>query len=140
MIKAVATVSSIFMFFPSNTMRLAKVKDMIMNLFIRNPTKPTRAIHSTLRGFPKVETQVSAAENSKDCVEITEARQAEKSPSFIKGLLDDEIPLDYPVQWKGKSYKSIKVKTWSRIMMFVFLTPVIGTFLLLIIMEIAGLK
>ncbi len=111
-----------------------------MNLFKRNPTKPTRAIHSTLRGFPKVGTQVSSAENSTDCVKITEARQAEKSPSFIKGLLDDEIPLDYPVKWKGKSYKSIKVKTWARLMMFVFLTPLIGTFLLLIIMEVAGLR
>jgi len=111
-----------------------------MNLFKRNPTKPTRAIRSTLRGFPKVGMQVSAAENSTDCVEITEARQAEKSPSFIKGLLDGEIPLVYPIKWKGESYKSIKVKTWLRLIMFVFLTPVIGTFLLLIIMEVAGLK
>ena len=111
-----------------------------MNFFKRNPTKPTRAIHSTLRGFPKVGTQVSSAENSTDCVEITEARQAEKSPSFIKDLLDSKIPLNYPVQWKSKSYNSIKVKTWLRLMMFVFFTPMIGTFLLLIIMEVAGFK
>lgn len=111
-----------------------------MNLFKRNPTKPTRAIHSTLRGFPKVGTQVNSAENSTDCVKITEARQAEKSPSFIKGLLDGKIPLNYPVQWKGKSYKFIKVKTFLRLMMFVFFIPIIGTFLLLIIMEIAELK